>query len=43
MGEIGFEVKVIDFSWEFFNELVVNVGEVLIEIIEDDIRNIKDY
>ncbi len=43
MGEIGFEVKAIDFSRELLNELAANAGEASIETIEDDIRNIKDY
>jgi len=43
MGEMGFEVKAIDFSQDLLDELAASAGDAPIEIIKDDIRNIKDY
>lgn len=43
LGKMGFKVKAIDFSQELLDELAANAGNAPIEIIKDDIRNIKEY
>jgi len=41
--ECGFVVAAIDFNEQLLTELAGNVGERLVSIVNDDIRNVRQY
>lgn len=43
LGEIGFIVKSVDFCKKLLSELKHKTGELSIELIKDDIRNVKTF
>lgn len=43
LGEIGFKVKAVDFNEKLLSELKLKIGGLLIELIKDDIRNVKTF
>ena len=43
LGEIGFNVKSVDFNEKLLSELKLKIGGLPIELIKDDIRNVKTF
>lgn len=43
LGEIGFDVKSVDFNKKLLSELKTRIGKLHIELIEDDIKNVRKF
>ena len=43
LGEIGFSVTAVDFNEKLLSELKTKIDELPIELIKDDIRNVKTF